>query len=118
MAEAMSTYARNHLQDDWAAIAREEMALRVEAAEKEASWYFDRATRREKAEFDAAIKPLSGATGPQRDRARSRWHETTREARTLLEATIDCLLATGEVSAELDDKWTELINRDAERKDE
>jgi hypothetical protein len=35
------------------------------------------------------------------------------KARTLLEATIECLLQDGEVCAELDKQWTALIDRDA-----
>jgi hypothetical protein len=113
----MSHYARNHLQDDWASQAHAETAQRVQAAETEAAWYFDRATKREKAEFDAAMRSMLGVTGPRadraRDRARARWQDVTAKAHTLLEATIECLLATGEVSAELDERWTALIDRDA-----
>jgi hypothetical protein len=110
----MSYYARNHLQDDWASGAGEDMQRRVQAAEKEAGWYFDRATKHEKAEFDAAMQVLSGVTGPRanrgRERARTRWRDATAQARTLLEATIECLLATGEVSSELDEQWTVLMD--------
>ena len=113
----MSYYARNHLQDDWASHTREEIEARVQAAEKEAAWYFNRATMREKAEFDATMRAMLGVTGPRadraRDRARTRWRDATAEARSLLDATIECLLDTGEVSAELDERWTALIDRDA-----
>jgi hypothetical protein len=115
----MSHYARNPLQDDWASHAHEETGRRVQAAEKEAGWYFDRAVRREKAEFDAAMRALFGVTGPRADRDRARvrrrWQEATAEASALLDATIECLLATGEVSAELDAQWTALIAADAQR---
>ena len=117
----MSHYARNHLQDDWASETHAETAQRVQAAETEAAWYFNRATRREKAEFDATMRAMLGVAGPRadraRDRARAHWQDVTAEARTLLEATIERLLATGEVSAELDERWTALIDRDADAKE-
>jgi hypothetical protein len=113
----MSHYAHNHLQDDWASDAAADMRSRVQAAEKEAGWYFTQATRHEKAEFDAAMHALLGVTGPRanraREHARKRWRDATAEARTLLEATIECLLQDGEVCAELDKQWTALIDRDA-----
>ena len=116
----MSYYARNHLQDDWASHDASDMQRRVQAAEKEAGWYFDQATKHEKAEFDAAMQSLLGVTGPrgnrERERARARWREATAEARTLLDVTIECLLASGEVSAELDEQWTALFDRDAAAK--
>jgi hypothetical protein len=115
----MSHYARNHLQDDWASHAHEDTRRRVQAAEKEAGWYFDKAVRGEKAEFDAAMRVLFGVTSPradrERERVRRRWQEATAEPRALLDATVECLLATGEVSAELDELWTALIDRDAQR---
>jgi hypothetical protein len=117
----MSHYARNHLQDDWAQQARAEIEQRVQAAETEAAWYFDQATKRKKAEFDTTMRAMLGVTGPRadrgRDRARARWQDATAEARTLLEATIECLLTTGEVSAEFDARWTALIDRDAAAKE-
>jgi hypothetical protein len=117
----MSYYARNHLQDDWASHDAVDMQRRVQVAEKEAGWYFDQATKREKAELDAAMLSLLGITGPrgnrERERARARWRDATAEARTLLEATIECLLASGEVSPELDEQWTALCDRDTGMKD-
>jgi hypothetical protein len=113
----MSYYARNHLQDDWASHDAADMQRRVQQAEKEAGWYFDQATKREKMEFDAAMRSLLGVTGPKgnraREQARTRWREATTCARVLLEATIECLLQNGEVSAELDEQWTALCDRDA-----
>lgn len=113
----MSYYARNLLQDDWATRSLGDMQARLQAAERAASWYFDQATRNQKAEFDAAMRALLGTTGPRanraRDRARARWHAATAEARALLDVTIECLLEGGEVSTELDERWTELIDRDA-----
>lgn len=113
----MSHYARNHLQDDWASYGVAEMQQRVQEAEKEAGWYFAQATTREKAEFDAAMHSLLGVTGPRADRAREharrRWREATADANALLELTIACLLAYGEVSAELDTQWTALFDQNA-----
>jgi hypothetical protein len=111
----MSHYARNHLQDDWATNAAADLPARVQNAEQEAGWYFDRATEPQRAEFDAAMRALLGTTGPRanraRDAARSRFRQSTTEARALLETSIDCLLETGELSAELDEQWTTLIER-------
>lgn len=113
----MSHYARNHLQDDWASHGRDDLQRRVRAAETEATWYFDQATAAEKAEFDAQMRALLGVTGPggkrARERARLRFRKATAKARDLLEATIEDLLATGEVSTKLDAQWTALIDRDA-----
>jgi hypothetical protein len=113
----MSHYARNHLQDDWAAHSAAEMQLRIREAETTAGWYFDQATRPDKAEFDAALHTLLGVTGPRanraRDAAKAHWQEATREARSLLDATVACLLRGGEVSAELDEAWTTLTDRRA-----
>ncbi|MDQ8729433.1 hypothetical protein [Bradyrhizobium sp. LHD-71] len=113
----MSYYTRNHLQDDWTAHAAADAQRRVRAAEQDAGWYFDQATRRQKAEFDATMHALLGVTGPRanraRDAARTQWQRTTAEAQTLFERTVDSLLATGEVTAELDEAWTALADRDA-----
>lgn len=113
----MSYYARNHLQDDWASHEIAATQARVREAEREAGWYFDQATKHQKAEFDATMHGLLGMRGPRwdraRDSARAQWQAATGEARKLLDATVECLLATGEVSGELDEQWTALIDRDA-----
>ena len=112
----MSYYARNHLQDDWAGDSLADMQARVQAAEREAGWYFDQATRREGQAFQAAMRALLGVTGPRgnraRDAAKAGFQAATAEARALLEATVACLLETGEVSTELDEQWTALIERE------
>ena len=111
----MSHYARNYLQDDWSTDAAAHMQARVQNAEREASWYFDLATAPQRAEFEATMRALLGTTGPRanraRDTARSHFRQSTTEARALLEASIDCLLRHGELSAELDEQWTALIER-------
>jgi hypothetical protein len=112
----MSYYAHNHLHDDWASHATDDMTRRQREAERTAGWYFDRATRRQKAEHEAGRRGLLGMTGPKWDRARDalqrRWQETTADARALFEATVQCLLDSGEVSSELDDAWTTLCERE------
>jgi hypothetical protein len=111
----MSYYARNHLQDDWSTEAMADTQARVRDAEREAAWYFDRATWPQKAEFDETTHSLLGMTGPRADRARdaarTSWRQSTTAARTLLDRTVECLLETGEVSEELDALWTTLIDR-------
>jgi hypothetical protein len=113
----MSYYARNHLQDDWATEAAADTQARVQQAEREAGWYFDQATKHQKAEFDATMHALLGVTGPRANRtrgaARTRWQQDTAEARALLDATVECLLQSGEVSGELDEQWTALIDNAA-----
>ncbi len=112
----MSYYAHNHLQEDWASQAIADTQARVREAEREAGWYFDQATRHQKAEFDATMHGLLGMHGPRWDRARqsarTQWQAATVDARKLLDATVECLLDCGEVSSELDDAWTALIDRD------
>lgn len=114
----MSHYARNHLHDEWATDAAADMQARVQNAEHEAGWYFDLATAPQRAEFEAAMRALLGTTGPRanraRDAARSHFRKSTTEARALLETSIDCLLENGELSADLDDQWTALIERGAQ----
>src|SRR5437868_3597852 len=114
----MSHYTRNHLQGSWTADACSDMRARVQNAEDEAGWYFDRATEPQRAEFEAAMRGLLGTTGPRanraRDAARSHFRQSTAQARTLLEASIDCLLANGELSAELDEQWTVLIEQSSQ----
>lgn len=116
----MSHYARNHLQDNWAADAQADYQRRLQNAEQEAGWFMAQATKTAKAEFDATMKGLLGMTGPKWDRARdaakAKWQADTAEASALCDRTVECLLATGEVSAELDAEWTTLCELDAVRK--
>jgi len=101
-----------HIMDD-----EREFQAKAARCEQDAGWYFDQATKREKAEFDATMHGLLGMTGPRWDRARdaakAKWREDTAEARALFDRTVDCLMETGEVSDELDALWTELIDREA-----
>jgi hypothetical protein len=112
----VSYYARNHLQDDWAAAAAGETAQALRDANRTAGWYFDRATRRQRAAHEAGMRALAGASAPERDRDREalrrRWREATAEAQMLFEASVACLLAGGEVSGELDEAWTALFARE------
>jgi hypothetical protein len=113
--QRMSHYARNHLQDDWASHAAREASQRLETAERTAGWYFEQATRRQRSAHEAELRPLLGTSGPKWDRAREalrrRFAETTAEAGALFDRTVTCLLATGEVSDELD-AWTALCERE------
>lgn len=43
-----------------------------------------------------------------RDQAREDWRAATQEARALFDETVACLLACGEVSESLDERWTAL----------
>jgi hypothetical protein len=112
----MSYYARNHLQADWDACGAREAARRLEAAERTARWYFDRATRRQRSAHEADLRALLGMSGPKwdsaRDALRQRFAAATAEAGALLDRTVACLLATGEVSDELDEAWTALCERE------
>jgi hypothetical protein len=88
---------------------------RVEQAEISAGWYFEQATKRQKAEFDASMQSLLGCTGPKwdraRDAARAKWTADTAEARKLFDASVEEFLSTGELSEALDGQWTALIER-------
>lgn len=98
-----------HIMDD-----RREFERKVAHCDQEAGWYFAQATKGPKAEFDATMNSLLGVTGPKWDRARdaakAKFRESTADARVLCDLTFDCLMETGEVSSELDDLWTALID--------
>lgn len=95
-----------------AALTQREHEDRVEQAEIAAGWFFDQATKGPKAEFDAAMQVALGMHGHlwrvQRERARAKFRDDTREARRLFDETVECFLAHGEISEELDQKWTAL----------
>ena len=47
----------------------------------------------------------------ERNAAKQRYSEATKEARELMERTIDCLMESGEVSGELDIAWAALCQK-------
>lgn len=108
----MSYYGKNPFDADWEAEATEDQAGRVARAEEEAGRYFRDATKAMQAEYDAAMRDLLGMTGPRWDRARAaaraKWDADTAPAKALFDRTVECLLADGEVSDDLDYEWTRL----------
>lgn len=96
-----------------------EQAMCRAEAEREASWYFDRATARQKREFREAVEASvelhghgSQAHEATINLANSQWRHDTAEARALFERTVAHLVEHGEVSDELDREWTALIDPD------
>lgn len=86
-------------------------------AEAEARGYFEAATVRQKAEFDLSVATAvrlhghgSMAHEATINLARAQFKHDTREARALYHRTVDCLLADGEVSDDLDYEWTRLTD--------
>lgn len=92
-----------------------EFELKLSVCEVEAGWFFDRATAPQKAEYTATMASLQGCVGPrwnrERDAAKAKWHAATSAARALYDRTVECLLACGEVSEQLDGEWTAMIDR-------
>lgn len=101
------------------ALTDREYAEKLERCELDANWYFTQATKFQKAEFDATMHSLLGVTGPRwnraRDAAKAKWQASTVEAAALFDLTVECLMQSGEVSSELDDLWTALIDREVLR---
>ena len=97
--------------------AREE-AERIELAEIAAGRFFSSVTKTATAEFHATMEALRGTAGPrwnrERDAARAKFAADTAEANTLYDETVECILTHGEVSADLDERWTELSDRERE----
>lgn len=95
------------------ALTERELQEKIEAADQTAGWYFERATRVQKAELDAKMQALRGVVGPrwrrERDAAKAKFAAETKEAAALLDRTVECLLDTGEVSETLDNAWTALF---------
>ena len=112
----MSHYARNPLQDDWALIEACDAAQRLREAERTAAWYFERATRRQRAACRNGLLALLGMSGPKWDRARETLRRSfldmTAEAHVLFEKTVQSLLETGDVADDLDEAWTALFKRE------
>lgn len=95
-----------------------EHAARVEQVKDEAGWYFAQATKRQTAEHRQQLKDIEPYKGSPRWKrlqhmAQVYWHQGTAEARELCDRTCACLMEHGEVSEELDNEWTALIQREA-----
>ena len=108
----MSNVVPLHIMDDL-----RDYREKVARCDELAGSYFADATKAQKAEFDAEMKSLLGVTGPRWDRARdaakAKFKASTVEAAALCDRTFEYLMATGEVSTELDNEWTALIEREA-----
>lgn len=109
----MTTSAPEFMQRGWERAQRAEEASRVEAAENEASFHFNRATAKAQAEYEATSRDLLGMKGPKwdkaRDAAREKFKAETAEAKALLEHTIQEILNDGEMSEATDAAWDALI---------
>lgn len=109
MTNTAQDYAKNHWRQFETA---EEHAERVERAEHEGGWYFQQATKRQKAAWDRAMSDLRGLSGPRYDRARKAaneaWARDTAEAADLLHITLDAIMVHGEVPEEISSLWDEL----------
>lgn len=94
----------------------EEHAERVERAEHEAGRYFQAATVRQKAVYDAAMADLRGLMGPRYDRARSaasaEWARSTVEAADLYQITAEAIMVRGECPEEISALWDDLDARE------
>ena len=116
----MGHYSRNLLEEDWDANSAAEHAERVAKAEEEAGWYFARATKDQKAEYDATMRDLLGLTGPRWNRAReaamAKWRADTAPARELFERTFEELMRDGEVSEATSFAWDELAKEAADER--
>jgi hypothetical protein len=91
---------------------------RLEWAEQEAVFYFDQATKPQRASFIGLTKmaELLHGHGSQAhcatvDLAKRQWHFDTAEARELLAVTVDWFTRHRELSTELDDRWAALQER-------
>lgn len=105
----MSYYSKNELEADWYAFELADQVARTADAEKEAGWAFERATRTQKAEYDAAMANLIGVVGPMWDRKReeirAKWRNDTAVARALFDKSVAEILEHGETSEETDAAW-------------
>jgi hypothetical protein len=92
-------------------------AERVARAEQTAGWYFQQATVRQKAAYDAAMSGLRGLDAPRYDRARAaataEWARSTAEASDLYQITAQEIIVHGEVPEEISSLWDELEVRQA-----
>ena len=99
-------YAKNphYAPDDFS-----EAVDRLERCEERAGRWFADATREQLATFNRTTADLRGLTGPRYDReraaAKTLWERTTAPANELYHLTVAELMATGEVSEALADRW-------------
>lgn len=92
---------------DYDALEREEFA------KDEAARYFADATKDQLQTYTSRIveiRPYYGSPYWERERdfAKQRYAEATKEARALMERTVVCLIETGEISEELSFEWDAL----------
>ncbi|WP_316196314.1 MULTISPECIES: hypothetical protein [unclassified Bradyrhizobium] len=84
----------------------------VARCEENAVWFFNQATKAQKAAYDQAMADTRWLRGPRYDRARAAaertWRESTAAARALYEETLQDLIRDGEVSEETAEKWDAL----------
>lgn len=89
-----------------------EYAARVEFCQAGAGWYFNDATKAQKAAHTLACNDLKGLFGPVYERRRNAisatWKADTAAAAELYEATFAELMTSGEVSEALSYRWDEL----------
>jgi hypothetical protein len=91
---------------------------RLEWAEEQAVYFFDQATKPQRAAFIGltSMADYLHGHGSQAhcatvDLAKRQWHFDTKEARELLAVTVDWFTRHRELSTELDDRWTALQAR-------
>lgn len=113
-----SHYSRNILEADWEAEQSADYAERLERAEREAMGWFRSSTREALEAHTRAIVDLQPYYGSPkwaraRDAADRAYSAATKPVWALYQPSVDELMATGEISPELDAKWTAL--RDAVR---
>jgi hypothetical protein len=91
---------------------------RREWAEDQAVFFFDAATKPQRAAFIGltAMAALLHGHGSQAhcaavDLAKRQWHVDTKDARDLLAVTVDWFTRHREISTELDDRWAALQER-------
>jgi hypothetical protein len=84
-------------------------------ADKEAQFFFDRATRPQREAYQQRMRDLLPYRGPkaERDRAEAlrKCRSDTKEAAALFDLTRQCILTTGEVSESISFAWDELMLR-------
>lgn len=118
-AAAMSTSAPEFIQRCWDRNFRDDEAEKAERCEAEALRFFNDAVKDFRAAYRASIVELWGDRTPRANRARdaikARWDADTAPARALMDRTFECLMATGELSEELDAEWSAITPRPAQR---